>query len=134
MLHRYVYYRRVPPFRPGKGYTFCQVLLDSRLYVHSRREVEKFSSVAIGMASETIATYMALRAGMIGQQRHSTSSQSYSACSNLVDQSTTHKNVSQEFFFCLGKNMYEVIGVQYTALSENEKNEKNQHRNPAQQE
>ena len=37
------------------------------------KEVGKFSSVAIGMASETIATYMALRAGVIGQQRHSTS-------------------------------------------------------------
>ena len=37
-----------------------------------------------------------------------------------------HKSI-----FCLGKNVYEVIGVQYTALCENEKN---QHRNPAQQE
>ena len=59
---------------------------------------------------------------------------SYSACSNLLDQSTTHKNVSQEYFFCPGKNVYGVIGVQYTALCENEKNEKNQHPNPAQQE
>ena len=49
-------------------------LFDPRLSVHSQREVGKFSSVAIGMASETIATYMALRAGVIGQQRHSTSS------------------------------------------------------------
>ena len=32
-------------------------------------------------------------------------------------------------FFCLGENVYEVIGVQYTALCENEKNEKNQHPN-----
>ena len=31
-------------------------------------------------------------------------------------------------------NVYEVIGVQYAALCENEKNEKNQHPNPAQQE
>ena len=46
---------------------------------------------------------------------------------------TTHKNVSQEYFFCLGKNVCEVIGVQYTALCENETNEKNQHPNPAQQ-
>ena len=37
-------------------------------------------------------------------------------------------------FFCLPKNVYEVIGVQYTALCGNEKNEKNQHPNPAQQE
>ena len=56
------------------------VLFDSRLYVPCRREVGKYSSIAIGMASETIPTYMVLRAGMIGQQRHSTSSQSYSAC------------------------------------------------------
>ena len=61
MLHRCVYYRRVPPFRPGKGYNFSHVLFDPRLSVHSQREVGKFSSVAIGMASETIATYMALR-------------------------------------------------------------------------
>ena len=74
MLHRCVYYRRVPPFRPGKGYKFSHVLFDPRLSVHSQREVGKFSSVAIGMAIETIATYMALRAGVIGQQRHSTSS------------------------------------------------------------
>ena len=74
MLHRRVYYRRVPPFRPGKGQNISHVLFDSRLSVHSRREVEIFSSVAIGMASVTIATYMALRAGMIGQHRHSTSS------------------------------------------------------------
>ena len=73
MLHHCVYYRRVPQFRPGKGHKFSHVLFDSRLSMHSRREVEKFSSVAIGMASETIATYMALRAGMIGQQRHSIS-------------------------------------------------------------
>ena len=76
MLHRCVYYRRVPPFRPGKGHRYSHVVLfNSRLSVHYRREVEKFSSVAIGMAGETIATYMALRAGMIGQQkRHLTSS------------------------------------------------------------
>ena len=98
MLHRCVYYRRVPAFRPGKGYNFSHVLFDPILSVHSQREVGKFSSVAIGMASETIATYMAqrevgkfssvaigmasetiatymaLRAGVIGQQRHSTSS------------------------------------------------------------
>ena len=38
-------------------------------------------------------------------------------------------------FFCLGKNVYEVINVQqYSALCENEKNEKNQHPNPVQQE
>ena len=74
MFHRCVYYRRVPSFRPGKGHTFSHVLFDYRLSLHSRREVEKFSSVAIGMASETIATYTALRAGMIGQQRYSTSS------------------------------------------------------------
>ena len=56
--------------------------------------------------------------------------------SSRIDQSTTYKNVSQESFFCLGKNVYryEVIGVQYTALCENEKNEKNQHPDPAQQE
>ena len=69
-----MYYRKVSPFRPGKGHEFSRMLFDSRLSVHSRREVEKFSSVAIGMTSETIATYMALRAGMIGQHRHSTSS------------------------------------------------------------
>ena len=69
-----VYYRRVPPFRPGTGHTFSHVLFDSRLSAHSQKEVKEFSSVAIGMASETRATYMALRAGMIGQQRHSTSS------------------------------------------------------------
>ena len=75
MLHRCVYYRRVPPFRPGKGYNFSHVFKEKfRLSVHSQREVGKFSSVAIGMASETIATYMALRAGVIGQQRHSISS------------------------------------------------------------
>ena len=74
MLHRFVYYRRVPPFRPGKGHKFSHVLFDSRLSVHSRREVEIFSPVAIGMASETIATYMVLRAGMIGHHRHSTAS------------------------------------------------------------
>ena len=62
MLHNCVHYTRVPPFRPGKGHTFHHVLFDSRLSVHSRREVEKFSSVAIGTASETIATYMVLRA------------------------------------------------------------------------
>ena len=72
MLHHCVYYRRVPPFRPGEGHKFPHVLFDSRLSVHSQREVEKLFSAAIGMASETIATYMALRAGMIGQQRHST--------------------------------------------------------------
>ena len=93
-----MYYRRVPPFRPYKWHKFSHVL---RLSVHSRREVEKLSSVAIGMASETIATYMALRAGMIGQHRHSTPSQSYSAYSDLVDQSTTHKKSSQEYLFCL---------------------------------
>ena len=60
--------------RPGKGYNFSHVLFDPRLSVRSQREVGKFSSVAIGMASATIATYMALRAGVIGQQRHSTSS------------------------------------------------------------
>ena len=71
MLHStVVYYRRVPPFRPGKGHKFSRVLFDSRFCVHSRRGVEKFSSVAIGVTSETIATYyMALRAGMIGQHR-----------------------------------------------------------------
>ena len=75
MLHRCAHYRRVPPCRPGKGHNFSHdVFFDSRLSVHFRRgEVEKFSSVAVGMACETIATYMALRAGMIGQQRHSTS-------------------------------------------------------------
>ena len=62
MLPHCVYYTRVPPFRPGKGQIFHHVLFDSRLSVHSRREVEKFSSVAIGTASETIATYMVLRA------------------------------------------------------------------------
>ena len=52
----------------------------------------------------------------------------------IVDQNTTHENVSQSFFFCLlGKNVYEVIGVQHTALCENEKNKENQHPNPAQQ-
>ena len=61
--------RRVPPFRRGEGHKFSHVLFDSRFPVHSRREVEKFSSVAIGIASETIATCMALRAGMLGQQR-----------------------------------------------------------------
>ena len=74
MLHHCAHYRRVPPFRPGKGHKFSHGLFDFRLSVHSRREVEKFSFVAIGMASETIETYMALRAGMIGQHRHSTSS------------------------------------------------------------
>ena len=74
MLHHCVYYSRVPPFRPGEGQKCSHVLFDSKLSVHSQREVEKFSSVAIGMASETIATYMTLRAGMIGQQRRSTSS------------------------------------------------------------
>ena len=58
----------------ARGTIFSHVLFDPRLSVHSQREVGKFSSVAIGMASETIATYMALRAGVIGQQRHSTSS------------------------------------------------------------
>ena len=53
---------------------FSHVLFDSRLSVHSRREFEIFSSVTVGMASEKIATYMALRAGMFGQHRHSTSS------------------------------------------------------------
>ena len=33
MLHRCVYYRRVPPFRPGKGYNFSHVLFDPRLSV-----------------------------------------------------------------------------------------------------
>ena len=109
MLHLCVYYRRVPPFRPDKGHKFSHVLFDSRLSVPCRREVEKFSFVAVGMVSETIATYIALRAGMIGQHRHSTSPQSYPACSNnLVEESTTHQNVSQEYFFCLGKNVYEV--------------------------
>ena len=69
-----VYYRRVRHLDLAKGTIFSRALFDSRLSVHSRREVEKFSSVAIGMASETIATYMALRGGMIGQHRHSTSS------------------------------------------------------------
>ena len=64
------------------------------------------------MASETIATYMGLRDGMIGQHRHSsTSSWSFSACSNLVEQSITHRNGSQEHFFSFSKNVYEVIGV-----------------------
>ena len=37
--------------------------------------------------------------------------------------------------FCQGKNVYEVIGVQkYIALCKKEKNEKNQHPNPAQHE
>ena len=41
------YYRRVPLFRPGKGHNFSQVVLfDSRLSVHSLREVENFFSVA----------------------------------------------------------------------------------------
>ena len=81
--HHHYYYRRVLPFRPGERHKFSHVLVDSRLSVLSRKEVEKFSSVAIKMASETIATDMALRAGMVGQQRHSTSSKSYSACSKL---------------------------------------------------
>ena len=38
----------------------------------------------------------------------------------------------ESIFFGLGKNVYEAIGVQHTALCENEKNEKNQHPNPAQ--
>ena len=67
-------YRWVSPFGPGKGHKFSRVLFDSRLSVHYRREVKKISSVAIGMTSETIATYMALRAGIIEQHRHSTSS------------------------------------------------------------
>ena len=54
--------------------------------------------------------------------------------SSRLDPSTTSKKTSQEYFFCLGENVYEVIGVQYTALCENEKDEKNQHPNPAQQE
>ena len=53
MLHHSVYYRRVPPFRPGKGHKFSHVLFDSRLPVHSRREIEKFSSVAIGISSDS---------------------------------------------------------------------------------
>ena len=69
-----MYYRKIPPFRPGKRHKFSHALFDSRLSVHSLREVEKFFYVAIGMASETIATYMALRTGMVGQQRHLTSS------------------------------------------------------------
>ena len=70
------------------------------------------------MASETIATFVGLRAAMTGQHRHSsTSSWSYSACSNLVEQSITHRNVSQEHFF-LSKNVYKVIGVLH-ALCEN---------------
>ena len=60
MLHHYCVYIT-------GGHKFSHVLFDFRLSVHSQREVEKFSSVAIGMASETLATYMALRAGMIGQ-------------------------------------------------------------------
>ena len=104
--------------------------------MHSRREVEKLSSVAIGMTSETIATYMALRAGnMIGQHIGIRLLRSLISMfkSSRLDQSTTYKNVSEEYF-CFRKNVYEVIGVQYTALGENEKNEKNQHPNPAQQE
>ena len=56
----------------------------------------KFSSAVCGMASETIATNKALRAGMIGQHSYS-------------------KNVSQEHF-CLSENVYEVIGVQRSSL------------------
>ena len=69
--------------------------------MHSQREVEKFSSVAIGMASETIATYMALKAdGMIGQQRKAFDSFvvllsmiKYIVVVVEVDQNTSHKNV-----------------------------------------
>ena len=94
----------------------------------------KKSPVAIGRASEAIATYMALRAGMIGQQkRHSTSSQSYSAWFKSSRSECYSQKCITRVFFCLGKKMYEVIGVQYTALCENEKNEKNQHPNPTQQ-
>ena len=65
------------------------------------------------MASETIATSMGFRDGMIGQHRHSsTSSWSYSACSSLVEQSITHRNVSQEYFFLSVKMfMKQLIGV-----------------------
>ena len=69
-----MYYRGFRHLGLARGTNFSRVLFDSRLAVHYRREVEKLSSVAIGMASETIATYMALRAGMIGQHGHSTSS------------------------------------------------------------
>ena len=69
--------------------------------MHSRREVGKFSSVAIGMTSETIATYMALRAGMIGQHIGIRLLRSLISMfkSSRLDQSTTYKNVSEEFFF-----------------------------------
>ena len=92
MLHRCVYYRRVPPFRPGKGHRFYDVLFDSRLSVPCRGEAEKFSSVAVGMVSETIATYIALKAGMIGQHRHSTPPQSYSTCSNNLVETADYAN------------------------------------------
>ena len=60
----------LPSFRPGKGHKYSQLLFVSRVSVHSRREVEN-SPLSRVMASETIATYMALRAGIIGQHRHS---------------------------------------------------------------
>ena len=114
MLHHCVYYRRVPPFRPGEGHQLSHVLFDSRFSMHSRREVEKFSSVATGMSSETIATYMALRASMIGQQRKAFEFfvVLLSMFKSLVDQNTTHKKVQEEYIFCLGNNIYEVRGVQ----------------------
>ena len=115
-----MYYRRVPPFGPGKGHKFlmCCSTLDFLCILEERLKT-LLCRIWDGYR-ETIATHMAFRAGMIEQRRNSTSSKSYPACSNLVKQSITHKNVLQEgYFFCLSKNVYGVIGVQYTALCEN---------------
>ena len=88
------------------------------------------------MASETIATYMALRAGTMGSKKGIRLLRSLTQQgSNLVDRSEYYsQKCITRVFFCLGKKVYEVIGVQYSALCENEKNEKNQHPNPTQQE
>ena len=43
-----LYYRRVPPFRPGKGHKYSHVLFVPRLCVHSRREVENSPLSRVG--------------------------------------------------------------------------------------
>ena len=101
----------VPPFKPGKGHKFSHVLFDSRLSVHSRREVENFSSIAFGTASETIATYMAFRAGIIGQQRKAFD---FFVFKSSRSEYYSQKCMKEKYFFCLGKNVCEVL--QYTAL------------------
>ena len=77
-IHTYIQDRKAPLFRPGKGHKslmYCSTL-DSLCILEERLKSSPLSQLGwlVKGYSGTIGTYMALRAGMIGQQRHSTSS------------------------------------------------------------